>query len=34
VLRHRPGPRFRKSLRFAYDKAEARGLDMPKREFD
>lgn len=34
VMRHRPGPRFRKSLRFAYDKAEARGVDMPKREFD
>jgi hypothetical protein len=34
VLRHSPGPRFRKSLRFAYDKAEARGVDMPKREFD
>lgn len=34
VMRNSPGPRFRKSLRFAYDKAEARGVDMPKREFE
>jgi hypothetical protein len=34
VMRNTPGPRFRKSLRYAYDKAEARGIDMPKREFE
>jgi len=34
VLRNSPGPRFRKSLRFAHEKAEARGIDMPKREFE
>ena len=33
VMRNTPGPRFRKSLRYAYDKAEAHGIGMPKREF-
>lgn len=33
VMHNTPGPRFRKSLRFAYDKAEAHGITMPKREF-
>ncbi|MRU14175.1 phosphoadenosine phosphosulfate reductase [Roseovarius sp. A21] len=33
VMRNTPGPRFRKSLRFAYDKAEAHGIPMPEREF-
>lgn len=34
VLRTTPGPRFRRSLRAAYQKAEELGLKMPPREFD
>ena len=34
VLRNSPGPRFRRSLRAAYQKAEELGLQMPPREFD
>ena len=33
VMRNTPGPRFRKSLRFAYDKAQAHGIPMPEDEF-
>ncbi|MEM6481639.1 MAG: phosphoadenosine phosphosulfate reductase [Pseudomonadota bacterium] len=29
ALRHTPGPRFRRSLRAAYDRAESLGLEMP-----
>ncbi|MEM6596194.1 MAG: phosphoadenosine phosphosulfate reductase, partial [Pseudomonadota bacterium] len=29
ALRHTPAPRFRKSLRAAYDRAESLGLEMP-----
>lgn len=29
ALRHTPGPRFRRSLRAAYDRAETLGLEMP-----
>jgi len=34
VMRRTPGPRFRKSLRFAYDKADDQGVAMPEREFN
>lgn len=33
VMRHRRGPRFRKSIRRAYELAEERGIAMPEREF-
>ncbi|WP_306151070.1 phosphoadenosine phosphosulfate reductase [Roseovarius sp. MMSF_3281] len=32
VMHDTPGPRFRKSLRFAQDKAEARGIALPNRQ--
>ncbi|KRS14541.1 phosphoadenosine phosphosulfate reductase [Roseovarius atlanticus] len=34
VLRDTPGPRFRRALRAAYDKAEELGVPMPPREND
>ena len=33
VLRSTPGPRFRKAVRAAYDRAEEQGTTMPEREF-
>ncbi len=32
VLRHNPGPRFRRALRNSYDRAEEQGVSMPERE--
>ncbi|WP_135505345.1 phosphoadenosine phosphosulfate reductase [Roseovarius aestuariivivens] len=34
VLRTTPGPRFRRSLRAAYERAEELGIEMPPREAD
>ncbi|MEQ8255856.1 MAG: phosphoadenosine phosphosulfate reductase [Roseovarius confluentis] len=34
VMRTTPGPRFRRAVRAAYDKAEEQGMPMPPREID